>query len=216
MRDRQPTGSFHTAQSRDVTCRLGADGFFAVDVETANTCLSSICQIAVVRFERGAVVDIWQSFIDPGEPFAALNVALHGIDEIAVANAPDFPEIIEALSERLSGNVVVTHMPFDRIAIQSALAKHCVASFECSWLDTASVARRAWPRFAKRGYGLKSLAAWCDIDLRHHDAVQDAVAAGLILNKATVDTGISVEEWTANLSNRRVFETRVEFAERDC
>ena len=61
-------------------------------------------------------VDIWHSFIDPGEPFAALNVALHGIDAIAVANAPDFPQIIEALSERLSGNVVATHMPFDRIA----------------------------------------------------------------------------------------------------
>jgi DNA polymerase-3 subunit epsilon len=95
---------------------LGADGFLAVDVETANTNPSSICQIAVVRFERGAAVDIWDSFIDPGEPFAALNVALHGIDAIAVANAPDFPQIIEALSERLSGNVVATHMPFDRIA----------------------------------------------------------------------------------------------------
>lgn len=215
MRDGHLTGSLPTAASCDGSRPLGADGFLAVDVETANTNPSSICQIAVVRFERGAAVDIWDSFIDPGEPFAALNVALHGIDAIAVANAPDFPQIIEALSERLSGNVVATHMPFDRIAVQSALAKHSVAPFECSWLDTASVARRAWPRFAKRGYGLKSLAAWCSIDLRHHDAVEDARAAGLIFAKAMADTGTNVGEWTAESSQTKASESRVRLAERD-
>lgn len=216
MPDGQVTGSLHTARSSTGTGAMAAEGFYVVDVETANANPSSICQIAVVRFERGKVADIWQSFVDPKEPFAALNVALHGIDESAVANAPDFSQMTEALSERLSGRVVATHMPFDRIAIQGAQAKYCIASFHCSWLDAASVARRAWPRFARRGYGLKSLAAWCDIDLRHHDAVQDAVAAGLILNKALQDTGMSAQEWMVNLSNRRVLETRVKFAERNC
>jgi DNA polymerase-3 subunit epsilon len=200
MRQEQLTGPLHATSVCDRSLPLGADGFLAVDVETANTDPSSICQIAVVRFQRGVAVDIWHSIIDPGEPFAALNVALHGIDETAVANAPNFSQIIEVLSERLSGNVVASHMPFDRIAVQSALTKHCVAPFQCSWLDTASVARRAWPRFARRGYGLKSLAAWCGIDLRHHDAVEDAMAAGLIFSKAMADTGTNVEQWMANLS----------------
>jgi len=215
MRIGQSAGLTPTAPFRKGSRQLGADSFLAIDVETANTNPSSICQIAVVRFERGTAVDIWHSIIDPCEPFAALNVALHGINEIAVANAPDFPQIIETLSERLSGNVVATHMPFDKIAVQSALSKHCLAPLQCLWLDTASVARRAWPRFAKRGYGLKSLAGWCDVDLRHHDAVQDAMAAGLILTKAVEDTGISVEEWQANLSNPKVFKTRNRYAKRD-
>ena len=198
MREKQLTGLFCDDSRSD-----RANGFLAVDVETANTDPSSICQIAVLRFDGGAAVDIWHSLVDPGEPFAALNVALHGIDEIAVANAPTFPEIIETLSERLSGNVVATHMPFDRIAVQSALTKHCAAPLPCSWLDTASIARRAWPRFAKRGYGLKSLAAWCDIELHHHDAVEDAMAAGLIFSKAMADTGLTVEQWIVNLSQSK-------------
>jgi len=190
-----PTGS-----SCDGWPPLGLAGFLAVDVETANTNPSSICQIAVVRFEGGIAVRSWHSIVNPGEPFAALNVALHGINENMVANAPDFPQIIDTLAEMLTGNVVATHMPFDRIAVQSALAKYCIEPVQCSWLDTAVVARRAWPRFARRGYGLKSLAAWCGIDFRHHDAVEDAMAAGLIFTKAMADTGTSVETWMVDSS----------------
>lgn len=215
MRDRQLIAALPTATSSNDSPLMGANLFLAVDVETANTDPSSICQIAIVRFERGTAVNIWQSMINPGEQFAALNVSLHGIDEVAVANAPEFPQVIGVLSELLSGKVVATHMAFDRIALQSALTKHCVESVECSWLDTASVARRAWPRFAKRGYGLKSLSAWCGIDLRHHDAVEDATAAGLIFAKAMADTGTTVGDWMARLSPTKSRETRGKRAERN-
>jgi DNA polymerase III epsilon subunit-like protein len=102
------------------------------------------------------------------------------------------------LSDLLTGNVVASHMPFDRIAIQSAIAMHSLASVECFWLDTAVVARRVWPRFAKRGYGLKTLATWCGIEFRHHNAVEDAIAAGLIFSRALEDSGKDIEEWIAH------------------
>lgn len=215
MQEGQLTRPLPTASFPKGSRLFGEDVFLAVDVETANADPSSICQIAVVRFDRGGAIDIWHSMIDPCEPFATLNVALHGIDEAAVANAPKFPQVVNILAERLSGNVVATHMPFDRVAIQSALTKHCLEPFQCSWLDTASIARRAWPRFAKRGYGLKSLADWCGIQLRHHDAVADATAAGLIFSRAMADTDTNVAQWLTNSFGPNVQETRIELVDRD-
>lgn len=42
-----------------------SDEFVAVDVETANPDLASICQIGVVAFADGDVAGSWQSLIDP-------------------------------------------------------------------------------------------------------------------------------------------------------
>ena len=190
--------------------------FFALDVETANTSLSSICQIAVVRFEFRRAVDIWHSFLDPCEPFAALNVAIHGINERTVQHAPEAKEVMRTVSAMLAGQVVASHMPFDRIALQSAFSKYQIPNIECSWLDTAVIARRAWPRFAKKGYGLKSLAAWCDIEFRHHDAVEDAITAGCILSKAIVDTGKGVEDWLHDLTVRKLKKGRMQAGPLPC
>ena len=65
----------------------------------------------------------------------------------------------------------------------------------CTWLDTARVARRAWERFAKCGDGLANLAAELGIKFKHHDATEDARAAGFILLHAMVDTGLSLDDW---------------------
>jgi DNA polymerase III subunit epsilon len=174
---------------------LDRESFIALDVETANAEISSICQIALVRFVAGEAIDVWHSFVDPGEPFSAWNVALHGIDAATVRNAPDFPAIMGTVSPLLKDMVVASHMPFDRVAIERACSKYCIPLVRCSWLDTARVARRAWPRFARKGYGLRSIASWCGIEFRHHDAVEDARTAGRILAQAIAETGIGVEKW---------------------
>lgn len=171
------------------------NSFIALDLETANSNISSICQIALVWFVVGEPVNVWHSLVNPGEPFAALNVSLHGIDATAVQDAPSFKDIMRTVAALLEGRVVASHMPFDRIAIERACSQHCIPPLTCLWIDTARVARRAWPRFSKRGYGLRSLASWHGIDFRHHDAVEDATTAGRILAHAVAESGISLEGW---------------------
>jgi len=173
----------------------GEDGFIALDVETANADISSICQIALVWFAAGQPGDAWHSLVNPREPFASMNVALHGIDAAAVQYAPDFAGVMCAVSALLAGRVVASHMPFDRIAIERACSQHGIPPLTCIWIDTARIARLVWPRFAKKGYGLRSLASWRGIDFRHHDAVEDAGAAGRILAHAVAESGISLEGW---------------------
>jgi DNA polymerase-3 subunit epsilon len=169
--------------------------FVAIDVETANADLASICQIGVVSFQKGELADAWKTLIDPEDEFDEVNVSIHGIDERMVAGAPRFSNIVDTLHARLAGHVVVSHMPFDRVALGRAHERYGLPAFECTWLDTARVTRRAWPQFSRQGYGLAEIASWCGIEFRHHDAAEDARAAGLVLLRALAESGLSVDDW---------------------
>ncbi len=95
----------------------------------------------------------------------------------------------------LQGNVVVSHTPFDRLALLRACEKNNLAYCECCWLDSAKVVRRAWPQFSRSGYGLGNVAAEFGITYRQHDALEDARCAGEILLRAIAETGLSVDQW---------------------
>ncbi len=169
--------------------------FTSIDVETANPDLSSICQIGLVVFRDGVAAASWQTLVDPEDYFDSYNVSIHGIDKYAVRNAPRFPETYENLAKYLRGNVVACHTAFDRVAIAKVTAKYRLSQPDCQWIDTARVARRAWPEFSQRGYGLGNVAEKLGIDFRHHDAQEDARAAGEVLVRAIQATGIDLLTW---------------------
>ena len=174
------------------------NSFIALDVETANSDQASICQIGAVSFEGGEIVGSWQTLVNPEDRFDGMNVSIHGIDQEAVREAPTFPELSRKLDELLGGKIVASHMPFDRVAMSRVCEKYELSPLDCIWLDTARVCRRAWAQFSRRGYGLANVASWAGIDFRHHDAEEDARAAGLILLRAVADTGLTVREWVAH------------------
>ncbi|MFN0115577.1 MAG: exonuclease domain-containing protein [Paracoccaceae bacterium] len=116
--------------------------FVAVDVETANADMASVCSIGAAIFENGALAAEWYSLIDPKDYFDFLNISIHGIQESDVVGAPTFREVAHELDRLVSDQVVVTHTHFDRVAIQQAAARWDLAPPNCSWLDSARVARR--------------------------------------------------------------------------
>lgn len=87
------------------------------------------------------------------------------------------------------------HTHFDRVALAQACGRHRLEPLACNWLDTAQVARRAWSQFAQSGFGLANLADNFGIKFQHHDALDDARTAGLILLRAIEETGLDVAEW---------------------
>ena len=177
--------------------------FTAIDVETANAGLSSICQIGLATFEGGKHVKSWSSLVDPNDYFDAINVSIHGITESMVRGKPRFEEVCSKLNEELSGEIVVSHTAFDRSSITSAYRKTGLDAPDLTWLDSAKVVRRTWSQFSSSGYGLSSVAAYLNIKFSHHDALEDARAAGEILVAALSESGIEVSEWLVR-SNQRI------------
>ncbi|MBE0575954.1 MAG: transposase [Desulfuromonadales bacterium] len=172
------------------------DEFIAIDVETANAARSSICQVGMARYKDGQLTHEWKSYVDPEDHFDGMNISIHGITESTVKGAPDFPKVAETIRKALNGRIVACHSGFDRASIARACEKYGIPSPNCTWLDTARVARRAWvDDFAQSGYGLASVCHFLDYSFGHHDALEDAKASGHILLCAIRDTGISLSDW---------------------
>lgn len=69
--------------------------FVALDFETANADISSICRIGLASFADGLLRKEWKTYIDPEDFFDEMNTSIHGIDETTVEGAPDLPRRCE-------------------------------------------------------------------------------------------------------------------------
>jgi DNA polymerase-3 subunit epsilon len=169
--------------------------FTAIDVETANADLASICQIGIATYAEGRLQDSWCSLIDPEDYFDGINVSIHGITESMVRNAPNWRRLLPIISTKLRNRIVVSHTPFDRVAVGRACEKAGSDLWECEWLDSARVVRRTWRQFSKSGYGLSDIAGHLGIEYGAHDALEDARCAGEVMLRAIAQSGLTVQQW---------------------
>lgn len=174
--------------------------FIAIDVETANADMSSICQMGIAVFRNGKLTGEWGTLIDPQTYFDDINVRIHGISPEEIKGAPRFPQIFPDISKLLQENITAIHMPFDRVAIQQAADLHDLDLPVTTWLDTARVARRTWSEFSHKGYGLANVCKKIGYQFKHHDALEDAKASGEILLAASRETGLDLEGWTKRIT----------------
>jgi len=169
--------------------------FVAIDVETANADLSSICQIGIAKYCNGVLIDEWCSLINPEDYFDSMNVYVHGIAENDVKDSPTLPEVKSILQGYMDNAVCVSHTHFDRVSITRAFAKYGMTPLDAVWLDSARVARRTWKQFSRSGYGLSNVCAHISYEFKHHDALEDAKASGQVILTAIKQTGMGLDEW---------------------
>jgi DNA polymerase III subunit epsilon len=169
--------------------------FVVIDVETANSDLSSICQIGIASFQDGVLHNSWESLVNPNDEFDPICVSIHGIDAEKVRSSPKWAAVYSEVGRLLHENIVACHTAFDRVAVLRACEKSNLAHCECRWLDSAMVVRRAWPIFSRSGYGLTNVAAEFGMAYRPHDALEDARCAGEILLRAIAETGLEIDQW---------------------
>ena len=163
--------------------------FVAVDVETANGNWASICQIGAVRFVAGEETEskVWLCQPPAGiEHFEDVNISIHGITPDDVKDAPTFAEAAGELLTFLRDDVLVAHnAQFDSTALRSAFLRTQMPvpqiSLACSLAlaryasksKVLKVANHKLPTVAKAvGFG----------SFQHHDALDDARAAGHIIS----------------------------------
>lgn len=95
----------------------------------------------------------------------------------------------------------MAHSWFDKGALAAACRVGERPIIETRWLDSVRVAKQAWPQLSS--HRLNVLASFLGIEHRHHDALSDARAAGIVILKAIEHTGIDLQGWLAEPSRKR-------------
>jgi DNA polymerase-3 subunit epsilon len=170
-------------EGMEETVRPAAEGpYIAIDVETTGLDPSGghrICEIALLKFLHGNVIDSLVSFIDPLRPISPGASAVNGITDFMVSGAPLFTDLFPRILTFIGSDVLVFHnAPFDLsfLRVEARLAGG-------EWppnrvVDTLRLARGTG-RF--RDHSLSSVCRELGIGTSFHRAEGDAWAAGKLL-----------------------------------
>ncbi len=185
------TGGLETEQAGGID----APDFVVVDVETSCSQVSSICQIGIVGFKDGRETFAYETLLDPCDRFSSFNTRIHGITADHVMGAPTFADAHAIIAGHLSGRITVAHSLFDKGALAAACLIHQRDPIEATWLDSVRVAKRAWPDLPS--HRLNVLTDFLGLPHKHHDALSDARAAGMVIVRAMEHTGMDLAGWLA-------------------
>jgi DNA polymerase III subunit epsilon len=156
--------------------------FVAADVETTGLYPAEghrVCEIALLRFLRGTVIDSFVSLINPLRPIDPGARAVNGISDEMVAAAPAFADLYPRIVAFLGDDPLVFHnAPFD-LSFLRAEARLAGGRWPGNRVvDTLALARRTG-RF--RSHSLPAICRELGIGSGFHRAENDAWAAGKLL-----------------------------------
>jgi len=161
---------------------LAETPFIAADVETTGLEPGNghrVCEIALLRFLRGTVIDSLVSLVNPLRPISPGASCINGITDAMVADAPAFPDIFPEILAFLGDDALVFHnAPFDL-----SFLKEEARLAGGTWpgnpvIDTLVLARRSR---MFREHSLSALCGVLGIGTRFHRAEGDAYATGKLL-----------------------------------
>ena len=143
--------------------------FTAIDFETAQGYRHSICQVGIVRIEKGDIVDTVSLLVQPPNNYYwGWFTEIHGIDAETTENEPTFDKIWNDIKPYIHNQHIVAHnASFDIGCLKTTLEYYNLPLPEFTHSCTCNL------------YGRKGLAKLCEeygIELNHHDALSDARA----------------------------------------
>jgi DNA polymerase-3 subunit epsilon len=157
--------------------------YVVVDIETTGgwTGGDRITEIGAVRIRNHQVVAEWHSLINPQRSIPAKIVALTGITNEMVRNAPLFADVSDSFMQFMGDGVFVAHNVNFDFGFIAAEYGRLERRFRFPKLCTCAGMRRHYP--GHKSYGLGKLSRAYNIELKdHHRALSDARAAAHLLN----------------------------------
>ncbi len=121
--------------------------------------------------------------VNPGVPIPARSVAVHGITDAMVADAPSLPEVHPDLTAFLQGCVLVGHnIGFDRALLQSECARAGLPWADPPMLDTGHLMAALYPDMTD--LSLDAIAERLGAEARgRHTALGDCLVTAEIFSK---------------------------------
>lgn len=156
---------------------LGAEGFVAIDFETATSSRASACAVAVAMVEDGQVKDVQRWLIQPpGNEYDGFNVSIHGITPAMTKDSPTmaavWPEVLAVVGD---WPLVAHYAAFDMSVLRNALTADGSEWPNVTYFCTCTLAKRGWPGMLS--YRLVDLADECGLMFQHHEPGADAATA---------------------------------------
>lgn len=163
-----------------------------LDFETANRRSGSICAVGCALVEDGAVTGSREWLLCPHAGFRWMLPefsAIHGLNYWDVKDCPEFPEVWPELQQMLiSADCVVIHnAPFDLGHLRSVLALYQLPPVAFHYADSLQITRQLLPGL--QSHSLNAVAAKFGIAFRHHDALEDAAACAMVIDRIGIPAG---------------------------
>jgi DNA polymerase-3 subunit epsilon len=158
--------------------------YVVVDVETTGMRAydgDRITEIAAVVVRDGAIVDMYQTLINPERSIPPFITALTHISHAMVRDAPRFRDVCPDVLRLLQGHVFVAHnASFDWRFITAEVMRATGRELEAPQLCTVRLARRILPQLRSRRLDAVARHYGIEIPARHR-AGGDAIATAHIL-----------------------------------
>lgn len=165
--------------------------YVVIDVETPNRKNDRISQFGIAIVECGCVAGWDEMLCNPEVSFDYINSQLTGIKEDDVLGCPTFPKLWEIISPYIEGSVIVAHgASFDLNVLHKCFLAYNIDEPLIRYCCTQKMARTMWPELGH--YSLNSICDAIGIELDHHHAGSDAVAAAQVL-LTLIDEGFDIE-----------------------
>ena len=117
-----------------------------VDVETTGLSVSfgdRICEVGIVRARGGAILDTYQTLVNPLRRISPGAAQVNGLSDEEVRLAPRFAEVASQVLERIDGATLVCHnASFDLGFLDAELSRLSLPWQPAGVIDTLEIARR--------------------------------------------------------------------------
>jgi len=155
--------------------------FAAIDFETANGQLSSVCSVGIVVVRDGVIAERIYGLIQP-EPnyYLYQNSMVHGLTSTDTDNAPVFSEVWKQIAPVIEGLPLVAHNKgFDEACLKAVFRTYQMDYPDYVFYCTLAASRRQLRHLPN--HQLPTVAEDCGyIMTNHHNALADAEACAEI------------------------------------
>ncbi|RKJ77856.1 PolC-type DNA polymerase III [Butyricicoccus sp. 1XD8-22] len=152
------------------------DGRFIVfDLETTGLkpATEEITEIAATLVEGGAVIDTFQTYVNPHKPIPAEITELTGITDDMVQDAPELADAIERFFAFAGDDVLVAHNAGFDLSFLKAACKKLGMERQFTYIDTLEMSKIMLPDLGR--HKLNVLAKELQVGpFEHHRASEDA------------------------------------------
>ena len=156
--------------------------YIVIDIETTGIGEKHrIVELAGVKFSNNKVIDVFDTYVDPGMPIPSYATAIHGIRDADVADSPTIKEIMPYFCKFLGDFDIVGHnVRFDldfliRNGMNLDLQNRHI-------FDTLALSRKYV--LDAPNHKLETMIRWFEIETdKRHRAKDDSIATGELFMK---------------------------------